>query len=193
MSVRYDSATFGQPNVHLLESEVDDAVESQKETMSFKPTTPIFFSQLALANGSRDFIIACLVCGDPLKIIVSSDKPPMLKKLLTSGARPAMSTPHLQSSFLSNLLCNFRWTVIRLLRGLHLSELDGHARNSADHVLSIQYQKDTLLLLVAKRFAFGSVEIVNFVVWCVQALVLWQGLEVLSMLLNGISFTPGHG
>ena len=184
LSVRYDSTVFGQPNEYLLESEAASTNEARPEPILFKPTTPLFSSKLALANDTYKFVLSCLDCTDPLQSIIFTERPSDLRRIFSKGdksTKPILAGP--RSAMIQKLMNHFRWSLIRLLRGLRVSELDDYAMNQADVVLSFQYQIATLKILFAYQFAFGCVEIITVLGWCIRIWLLRQGIEAITMLL----------
>ena len=184
LSVRYDSTVSEQPDEYLLESETASTNEPRPAPILFKPLTPLFFTKLALANDTYDFVLACLDCTDPLQSIILAERPTDLRRIFSK--RDISTKPTLAGSrgaMIQKLMNHFRWSLIRLLRGFRVSELDDYAMNQADVVLSSQYQIATLKILSAYRFTFGCVEIITILGWCIRIWFLRQSIEAITMLL----------
>ena len=176
--VLYDAATLGDTAQAIFTPNAVITRGFQKETIIFKPTTPMFYSNITVATDASDFIALRLQCTDPLKTIIYTNEHKTLqdffevKEPLTSAAS-TFSVP-----------VQLRWLPIKLLRGWEHSNLDEYAMNLRSPSVVNNYRKATFKILFAKRFTLSIVELLDFGLWVWRTWLLWQSLEALFLLFT---------
>ena len=176
LCVKYESATMNDPSSKIYTSRIQDSETTSNDLINFKPTTPFFYTNLALASHVTDFIKSTLQCTDPLKTILYTNHPNLVQ---ASFAYKEEQTPiHLKSP-----LSSPRWLSVYLLRGFQLSDLDVYAMTNPHDIKSADYRSAILKLLVAKYLTFGFVEVLDLALWLVKTWLLWQCLESLFEVL----------
>ncbi|KAL9126276.1 MAG: hypothetical protein Q9217_004649 [Psora testacea] len=185
-ALKYTPATVEDPATKIFRPQSLPSGAPSPDPVILQPTTPLFYTSLALSNDISKYLELALQCSDPLKSTVYTNNPPLLQSIIIRHLQKPLVSLY-QHNVYSRLPLStrLRWLPIRFLRHWHLSALDWHVIHSPDPVRRDRYRRATLKLLVAKYLAFGVVEIVDVILWLVKAWLLWQHLEAFSEWLVG--------
>ena len=171
LPLKYHPATSEDPTSKTFIPECLDSNSSTEDIIIFRPTTPLFYAKVALSSRTSEFVFSTLHCSDPLKSVFYTNHPDLLQELFNDGVT------HTPCSKNVSPLIWLRWLPIRLSRGFQTSDLDHYAKENASSATATRYRRAVLKLLVAQCCTFGSVEVVDFIIWCVRVWLLWQWLE----------------
>ena len=172
--LRYDPAALGIDIKPFFEPKSVGTDFSSQETMSFKPTTPLFYSSLATASDTERFLNSCLQCTDTLKLLLHTDKPEVVQQIVFAKSREESAS--LGKARQLSYLNRFRWSVIYVLRGFGTSELDRFAISRMSKEAD-DYRNATLKLLLANKVAFGLVEIIDLIIFMTNVWVISKSIE----------------
>ena len=179
MRLEYQPATLDNPRSIILVSIPRRPDVTCKESVIFKLTTPLFYTNLALSNNTADFILSTLKCQDPLKSVLYTNHPDRIQTLFVKKGDETCVLPRLPSWE------RIRWLPIYLLRGLKMSDLDMYSMAHSSKTKPREYRRVIFKLLVAKYLTLGFVEMIDLGLWLVRTWLLWQCLEGLADVLLG--------
>ena len=171
LPLEYQSDTPEGPKIKVFAPKHIESSSTAKDFVIFKPTTPLFYTKLALSNHTSKFISSIVHCSDPLISIFHTNHPDLLQTLFSKGDTQKFLFDRVLSS------TQLRWLPSSLLRGFRTSHLDRYAMAHANSAKANEYRKAVTKLLVARYCVFGFVEVLDFILWCVRTWLLWQCLE----------------
>ena len=176
------------------------AASSTDEQLIFKPTSPLFYANLARSADMSDILIQD---PNPQKGLFYTSHPDLLRALCAQKPvdqkeiHPDITIRQLPT------LGQLRWMLIRWLRPnpkngqssqaarKAYSDLDQFALQSQNTTQSAAYAKATLRLLLSDHLTFGSPEILDAGVWIFRVGLCWLQARFLQKLCS--SQILGHG
>lgn len=147
--------------------------DSFRDKVVLKPTTPLFYSRLAMSLDNAEFICLELDEPDPLKSILYTSDASLIRSLFRA-CQKKQQRPE-STSFISGKFSPvpFRWLPIFLLRGCGLSSLDYFAMQYPDSAKRKRYREATVKLLVSKYLLLGLPEVLDMILFLVKTWLLW--------------------
>ena len=147
--------------------------DSSQDKVILKPTTPLFYSYLALSLDNAEFISHELDEPDPLKSILYTTDAPLIRSLFSASQerQQRLDTTSLIPKKLSPV--PLRWLPIFVLRGCGLSSLDKFAMQYSDSAKRKRYREAAVKLLVSKHIFFGLPEVLDMIVFILKNWLLW--------------------
>ena len=171
-SLEYIPATVQDPYPKTFIPNIKSSDPPQNKII-LKPTTPQFYSYLALSLNNAELICHELDEPDPLKFILYTTDASLIRSLFSESQE---SQQRLDStSFISGKwsLATLRWLPIFLLRGCGLSSLDYFAMQYADSAKQKRYREATAKFLVSKYLFFGIPEVLDMILFLIKTWLLW--------------------
>ena len=177
--LEYDPVTLGVEGKHRFEAK-GVSVSPAEQHVLFKPTTPLFYSNLATASNLDQYLNSCLQCADPSETLLHTNQATALQNILQ--ACPPTSSGRSPQSKHPSTRYRFTWWLIYLLRGLHLNQLDQFAIQQGSKNAN-QYRRGALKLLLARRCTLGLVEIVELLAFLVNAAAICTSTQIALKLI----------
>ena len=170
--LEYLPATVQDPDPKIFVSKIKSS-DPPRDKVNFKPTTPLFYSYLALSLDNAEFISQKLDEPDPLKSILYTTDAPLLRSLFSASQerQKRLDSASVISETFS--LARLQWLPIFLFRGCGMSSLDKFAMQFPDFARQKRYREATVKLLVSKHLFFGIPEVLDMILFLIKTWLLW--------------------
>lgn len=171
--LEYVPATVQDPDPKTFVPNIKSS-DPLRDKVKFKPTTPVFYSYLALSLDNAEFICHELDEPDPLKSILYTTDTHLIRSLF-SASPERQQRPDSTSLILEKFsLVLLQWLPIFLFRGCGMSSLDKFAMQYPDTAKRKRYREATVKLLVSKYLCFGIPEVLDMVLFLIKTWLLWM-------------------
>lgn len=195
-SLRYTPATLShESEIIFTSSTVPDKSPSSEILIEFKPTTPLFYAQIARSSSVLDFLKSAIQEPDRLKSTFYTSHPDELLRIFQEPEqKPHSSTSHSSLRTLP-IITKARWYPLYLVRILSqnvLSPLDDYAVARADVIKASPYRKAVMKILLSDLLVFGNPEILDGLLWITRIWLCWMCAEAFNLVLGGKEYlAPG--
>ena len=182
--VEYSEATLGDHTKMIFYPRLRPQNTLNDDQILLRPTTPLFFSSLAAAPNTLEFVRSCLQNADPAQSIIHTNEPLLLQQHLKAECNTPTKHIRCEGSDVPRIWIRLRWLPIKILRGWRISDVDAFAMRTENNSVD-QYRRATVKLLFAKRLAFGFVEIIDLALWLLRIWLLLISITTVLGMLKG--------